>query len=222
MALEFTYLTICRSFVPCHLSLFRYLSNFGEIDRFNVPSHRSLYIMHFLPISVSQDAGYWPSSFFRIFMDRRCQCRESWPNKLIYKGIYYKKWPKRELFLEGLFFIRGKSRAGTIGPSCRRGSQSEHRNRFILPTRGFSHILKSPIVTSLSLGTVDAPFVSSPCTSDLREKFLHQDMTWTMMKRTSISNRRSPYRHHLVLILSALNCCRSLVPKRSFLFRYPR
>ena len=57
-----------------------------------------------------------------------------------------------------------------------RGSQSEHRNCFILPTRGFSHILKSPIVTSLSLGTVDAPFISSPCTSDLREK-LHQDMT---------------------------------------------
>ena len=154
MALEFTYLTICRSFVPCHLSLFRYLSNFGEIDRFNVPSHRSLYIMHYWPISVSQDAGYWPSSFFRVFMDTRCQCLDgtSWS----IKEFIIKNGQKENFFLRDFYLYAGNPERVRLAHLARRGSQSEHRNRFILPTRGFSHILKSPIVTSLSLGTVDA------------------------------------------------------------------
>lgn len=122
------------------------------------------------------------------------------------KEFIIKNGQKENFFLRDFSLYAGNPERVRLAHHARRGSQSEHRNRFILPTRGFSHILKSPIVTSLSLGTVDAPFVSSPCTSDLREKFLHQDMTWAMMKRIFISNRRSPYRHHLVLILPALSC----------------
>ena len=49
-------------------------------------------------------------------------------------------------------------------------------------------------------------------------------MTWLeeWWRRPLYSIEDLPYRHHLVLILPALNCCRSLVPKRSLLFRYPR
>ena len=71
-------------------------------------------------------------------------------------------------------------------------------------------ILPSVEVYSLR---VPVTFEKSSCT-----------MTWLEQwwRRPWYSIEDLPYRHHLVLILPALNCCRSLVPKRSLLFRYPR
>ena len=78
--------------------------------------------------------------FFAFFMNTRCQCPESWPNKVNTSKGMYKKWTK-ENFLPRDFIFNAENpewvRSGHLAHS---GSQSEQRNRFILRPRGFSHI----------------------------------------------------------------------------------
>ena len=54
------------------------------------------------------------------------------PSLFYYGSRVYLKWPKRELFLAGLFFIYGKSRAGAIGPSCQQGQPIRKQESFHL------------------------------------------------------------------------------------------
>ena len=126
--------------------------------------------------------------FFCFFMNTRCQCPESWPNKVDPIKRMYKNWTK-ENFLSRDFILNAENPERVrLAHLARWGSQSVQRNRFTLPARGFSHIIKLPIITSFRPGaSVEAPFVSSPCQYYPRINLLHNDMTWTVVTRTFIA-----------------------------------
>ena len=90
--------------------------------------------------------------FFCFFMNTRCQCPESWPSKVDPIKRMYKNWTK-ENFLSRDFILNAENPERVrLADLARWGSQSVQRNRFTLPARGFSHIIKLPIITSFRPG----------------------------------------------------------------------
>ena len=96
-------------------------------------------------------AGYWPSSFFCVFMDTQKHAKkelgqypailteQAWSIKDLLYGIKHQNM---------ISFPCGSmpvSRVGKIAPSCPSGSQSQREIRFILPARGASRIINTDI-----------------------------------------------------------------------------
>ena len=79
-------------------------------------------------------AGYWPRLIFAKFKNGSTRPIFSHLDRtsLVNKGLII--WLKRELFLAGP--------TREIPSVARSGSQSESRNRFILPAREFTHTTK--------------------------------------------------------------------------------
>ena len=97
----------------------------------------AFYIMQYWP-SVSLDAVYWPS-FFAFLWTHDANVQNLDQTRLIYKGMY-KNWTKENFLSRDFIFNAENAEWVQSAHLARSGSQSEQRNRFILPARGFSHI----------------------------------------------------------------------------------
>ena len=94
-------------------------------------------------------AGYWPSSFLRVYGPRRC--RSSLTHKKKKRGQYpailtEKNWSIKGfiIWLSGKFFLRdtaGSPERARWLHLARSGSQSHRAIWFILPARGAGHII---------------------------------------------------------------------------------
>ena len=107
--------------------------------------------MHYWP-SVSLDAVYWPSFFFAFLWTHDANVQNLDQTRLMYKGMY-KNWTKENFLPRDFIFNAENPEWVRSAHLTRSGSQSEQRNRFILPARGFSHIIELPIITSFRPGT---------------------------------------------------------------------
>ena len=67
--------------------------------------------------------------------------------RLIYKAMY-KNWTKKNFLPRNFIFNAENPERVRLAHLACSSSQSEQRNRFILPTRGFSHTIKLPVITS--------------------------------------------------------------------------